>query len=161
MRSTGIRLGFTLIELLVVVAIISLLSSIVMASLNTGRDKSRDAAIKSNLLSARTSAGLYQGEYNTTSQICTNSARMHYLAPHVEAAERAYNGLVTAYNDTVASTWNTAQCHDDQFGNWVAWVPLRSSTASAPRAWCVDATGASRLSTVILQGGIMTCPPQP
>jgi len=36
--------GFTLIELLVVVAIIGLLSSIALASLNTARDKARNAA---------------------------------------------------------------------------------------------------------------------
>ncbi|MFA6502786.1 MAG: type II secretion system protein [Candidatus Paceibacterota bacterium] len=51
--------GFTLIELLVVIAIIGILSSVVLASLNTARTKGNDAAVKANLSSVSTQAALY------------------------------------------------------------------------------------------------------
>ncbi len=52
--------GFTLIELLVVIAIIGLLSSVVLASLNTARLKSRNATRIADLIQLRNALELYK-----------------------------------------------------------------------------------------------------
>ena len=57
--------GFTLIELLVVVAIISLLSSVVFASLNTARAKGRDAKRISDLRQFQNALELYYAKYGS------------------------------------------------------------------------------------------------
>ncbi len=51
--------GFTLIELLVVIAIIGILSSVVLASLNSARQKSRDAKRVSDLKQLQLALELY------------------------------------------------------------------------------------------------------
>ncbi|HRH55869.1 MAG TPA: type II secretion system protein [Candidatus Paceibacterota bacterium] len=62
--------GFTLIELLVVIAIIGVLSSVVLASLNTARSKARDVQRVSDMQSIRTALELYatsnNGDYPST-----------------------------------------------------------------------------------------------
>jgi general secretion pathway protein G len=72
--------GFTLIELLVVIAIIGLLSSIVLAALNSARTKAYDAARLSNLINVKTALEVYyaaNGSYPNTSgnylTACSNS----------------------------------------------------------------------------------------
>jgi type II secretion system protein G len=51
--------GFTLIELLIVIAIIGVLSSVIVASLNQGRIKARDAKRIQDLATIRTALELY------------------------------------------------------------------------------------------------------
>lgn len=64
------RQGFTLIELLVVISIISLLSSIVLTSVNSARGKARDARRRTDLKQLQTALEFYfdtNGSYpNTT-----------------------------------------------------------------------------------------------
>lgn len=55
--------GFTLIELLVVIAIISLLSSVVLASLNSARSKARDARRIADIRQIQTALELYYDSY--------------------------------------------------------------------------------------------------
>ena len=59
MNLTSTKRGFTLIELLVVIAIIGILSSVVLASLNTARLKSRDARRISDIKQLQIALALY------------------------------------------------------------------------------------------------------
>jgi prepilin-type N-terminal cleavage/methylation domain-containing protein len=70
------RRGFTLIELLVVIAIIGVLSAVVLASLNSARQKGTDAAIQANIQTIQTQAEVYYDvnrNYGTVNQtLCPN-----------------------------------------------------------------------------------------
>ncbi len=140
--------GFTLIELLVVIAIIGILSGIVLASLNTARNKGADAAIKANLSGIRAAAELYYDtnlNYGTAAfaaAACAATANTIFadtsISNAIEAAGDAYNngGIgVGRCSQTTAGT------------DWAVAVPLKTGGTAAdttPDAWCVDSTGKSK-----------------
>lgn len=63
--------GFTLIELLVVISLIGILSTLILANLNSARERSRDVQRKSDLRNIQTALRLYYndaGGYPTNAQ---------------------------------------------------------------------------------------------
>jgi len=115
--------GFTLIELLVVIAIIGILASVVLASLNSARDKGADAAIKSNLNNARAQAELfYDSNARTYTTVCTTGTN------HIGALVSAATGV----GGTAATCADTATA-------WAVQKQLMSTT----QFYCVDSTGAA------------------
>jgi prepilin-type N-terminal cleavage/methylation domain-containing protein len=89
--------GFTLIELLVVIAIIGLLSSVVLASLNTARAKARDSFRISSLKELQTALALYANDHNGSYPQSVNS---YWEGPCAASA-----GVGTGNSNTNASGW--------------------------------------------------------
>jgi len=141
--------GFTLIELLVVIAIIGILSSVVLASLNSARAKGGDAAVRSNLANIRTQAAIFtdNGGVIPDSVACNSGALFTdpVISKQVSAAVAAGGGNAVCNSKAAAP------------GSWAVQVPLKS----VPSVFaCADSSGITSTSTTALGTGISpaVCP---
>ena len=164
--SRAMSSGFTLIELLVVVAIIGILASVVLASLNTARAKGSDAAIKANLDNMRAQAALYYdgtSMYNTTSGTaitCTVTA----ANPNVLSGCTALFGDTTMLNGLKAAanaSGQTVTATTDTTGALYAVEAVLKADTTGKTAWCIDSAGKSvpeTLATANTAVAISACP---
>lgn len=122
--------GFTLIELLVVVAIIGILASVVLASLNTARNKGKDASVQSSMSSMRAQAELgvnSSGAY--IANLCGVSTAGGILALHTAVT----NGGGTAWKCNVTGADATATS--------TGWAYEALLPTGGTNYFCVDSTG--------------------
>ena len=146
---TSLKRGFTLIELLVVIAIIGILSSVVLASLNTARGKGADAAVKSDLDSMRAQAELTYDTGNTYANVCANAIVIKAMT---NAAANAGTGISVGTTNAIETT-ATIAC-DNASGSWVIQSPLKQLGGY----WCVDSSGHSQANPALLAANATVCP---
>lgn len=153
------RRGFTLIELLVVIAIIGILSSVVLASLNTARSKGTDAKIQSEIRSIQVNAEIFYDNagnaYGTsslaqTSTTCTFTAGMFYndSNPNIRQVVADLKSATSAYDPT---------CNIATNGTAYAIQHALTASTNGSVLFCADSTGKVGTSTTAL-GTNTACP---
>lgn len=141
--------GFTLIELLVVIAIIGILSSVVLASLNSARAKGANAAIKANLANIRAQAELYYDSNNSYGAATTGCGAGMFTDPIILKALQAADAASGGTNLSSVSCSSTSQ-------QWAVSTALKVAEGTNTH-WCVDSSGTSKGQAGTINTSAATC----
>ncbi len=152
--------AFTLIELLVVIAIIGILSAVVIASLNSAREKGKVATIKSTLKQLYNQAALNQVE--SGSFIGSNDGNLNCTGPNNNLAKIVQplidQGVVVRCFSFYGTGWSVgADVFDgDDYQRFGATALIYDTNEF--KAWSVDENGVVKWDTrgVDLNGAFVT-----
>lgn len=140
-RRGHVMRGFTLIELLVVIAIIGILSSVVLASLNTARSKGTDAKIQSEIRSVAVNAEIFYDTYGNTygttsaSGTCTTASSLFQFGnPNIR---QIITDLVSATSAGDPACYSSA----------TAFAISHPLTSQSGVHFCADSTGRTGTSS--------------
>jgi len=135
--------GFTLIELLVVIAIIGMLSSVILASLNSAREKSRHARRLSDLRQIQTALEMY---YNDKGYYPTQGSQGDITNINSEIQGYFPNNKVPTdprYGDQAGKTY---QYQSSDSANSSQGYVLQMINTENPSTWCWMSTSLDTLS---------------
>lgn len=124
--------GFTLIELLVVIAIIGILSSVVLASLNTARNKGADAATKASMNNVRAQGEVVYDNTGSYATVCADATFVKAIA-------------------AITTSAGAAPVCNNAAGAWAFQAVLKQGGY-----WCVDSTGSAKAEAAAL-GAATVC----
>ncbi len=139
MKRNSLQKGFTLIELLVVVAIIGILSSIVLVSLNSARQKGRDASIKGSMSAMRAAAEVYFDDNYSYDDMFTADQGVISLRDSAvrQSPDQSGSGFVS----------------DDADNYWYATIELNNPTPDGFTTFCVDSNGFAGMGEIVSTPG--------
>ena len=133
--------GFTLIELLVVIAIIGILSSVVLASLNTARNKGTDAKTKTELGQIRASAEIV---FDSSGSKYGTVLPANATCPATAGSLTADAGIVSALGAIVGTKYCGVTA--TTFAAYAVAAPLVSQATGD--YWCIDSAGNAKVINI-------------
>ncbi|MEK7607720.1 MAG: type II secretion system protein [Patescibacteria group bacterium] len=138
--------GFTLIELLVVIAIIGILSSVVLASLNSARGKGADTAVKAGLKQIAVQAEIY---YDSTANSYGGASVCSVGTETGVFTESTIKAQIAEIKVQLTGT-KSVTCLTDANGQKFAISVAALKGGSA--TWCVDNSGWNKAGATITGG---------